>query len=315
MKKISVIVPVYNVEDYLERMLISLIEQSYKNLEIILIDDGSTDGSGQICDKYANIDERIKVVHKKNEGVAVVRNLGIKLATGKYIGFVDSDDVIHKDMFMILVQNLENNKADISVCGYSSFINVPEFDISNENKLLNKEDALRDIISDGVVGNFLWNKLFKKELFDDIYFPDGKIYEDVYVMPRLLEKCNLICVDSSRLYGYYMRNNSYVNTYSIKKNDNYLEVCDSVYNYLLKYDYLCDELLLYRNFYIYSAYLQAAKSRCREIFNSDVMNSYYKVYRKNYKFNFRNSSVKRILLSLLLFVNRKWFYFVVDKIC
>lgn len=315
MKKISVIVPVYNVEDYLERMLNSLIEQSYKNLEIILIDDGSTDNSGKICDLYEKRDKRIKVIHKKNEGVAVVRNLGIKLATGKYIGFVDSDDVIYKDMYQILVNNLERYNADVSVCGFNSFTNIPVFKLDGNKMLFTKDDAIKDIISDGVVGNFLWNKLFKKDLFKEIEFPVGKIYEDVYVMPRLLEKCNLICVDDSKLYGYYMRNNSYVNTYSVSKNINYLEVCDNVYNYLLKYENLNKELLLYKNFYIYSAYLQAAKSKCKDIFNNEDMNNYYKIYRKIYKINFNNYSIKRILLSLILFINKKMFYFVVNKIC
>lgn len=311
MKKISVIVPIYNIEKYLTRMLESLITQSYTNLEIILIDDGSSDSSGKICDEYLHKDNRIRVIHKDNEGVSVARNLGIELATGDYIGFVDSDDIIDKDMYKKLYNNMINNDCDISVCNYCSFIEKPSFEYHDKLKIFNKEEALKDIISDGLITNFLWNKLFKRNLFNDIEFPKGKIYEDMYVMPKLLEKINRLCFDNSKLYGYFIRTNSYVNTYNQTKNINYLEFSDSCYNYLTKYPFLKDNLVNYRNFYIYSAYLQAAKSSCKDIFKDKGMDNYYKLFRKSFKID-DNYSYKRKLLFYVLYINKQLFYILVN---
>ena len=116
--KISIIIPVYNVENYIERCIDSLISQSYINLEIILVDDGSTDKSGEICDRYAVVDNRIKVIHIKNSGRGEARNIGLSQANGQYIGFVDSDDWVEKDLYKYLIENIEETKADISICAY-----------------------------------------------------------------------------------------------------------------------------------------------------------------------------------------------------
>ena len=116
MKKISIIVPIYNTKKYIDRVVNCLINQTYHNLEIILVDDGSTDGSSMLCDKYKKKDNRIKVIHQKNSGVSVARNVGLKHATGEYIGFVDSDDYISLNMYETLYNNLINTNSDISVC-------------------------------------------------------------------------------------------------------------------------------------------------------------------------------------------------------
>lgn len=311
MKKISIIVPIYNMEKYLNRMLDSLITQTYKNLEILLIDDGSCDNSGKICDEYAKRDNRIKVVHKTNKGVSISRNLGIELATGDYIGFVDSDDTIDKMMYEKLYTNLVNNDCDISACNYCTFSTVPVFKYSNKIDIFNKEEALKDIISNGLITNFLWNKLFKKEIFNNILFPSGKIYEDIYVMPKLLENINKLCFDNSKLYGYFFRTDSCVNTYNKSKNMNYLEFNDSCYNHLKKYQFLQDDLIKYKTFYIYSAYLQAAKSSCKDIFNDEDMNKYYQLFRKYFKLN-SNYSLERKLLFLILYINKNLFYILIN---
>lgn len=313
MKKISVIVPIYNIEQYLERMLNSLLNQSFSNLEIILIDDGSTDSSCKICDEYKEKDNRIKVIHQKNSGVSCARNKGLSIATGDYIGFVDSDDVIDKDMFKRLYDNIKKYDCEISICGFVTFNNIPSFEYSDKIIIFDKEKALKDIISDGDITGFLWNKLFKKDLFNGIEFPNGKIYEDMYVMPKLIEKANKICFDNSKLYGYFIRSNSYVNTYNEKKNVNYLTFSDECYNYLKKYDYLKDDLEKYRLFYIYSAFLQGAKSKCKNIFKDEYMSNYYDVYRKNFKID-NSYSFKRKVLSLVLYINKNLFYFIIDKI-
>ena len=126
-EKISVIVPVYNVEQYLERCVDSIINQTYKNLEIILVNDGSTDNSGQLCDELAKKDDRIRVIHKKNGGLSDARNVGIDEAESELIGFIDSDDYIDEDMYELLINNMKNANADLSMCGhFDVYNNVPE---------------------------------------------------------------------------------------------------------------------------------------------------------------------------------------------
>ena len=121
---ISIIIPVYNVQDYLKECVDAIINQSYSNIEVILVNDGSTDNSPAICDEYSKKDSRIKVIHKKNEGPAMARNAALDIASGKYLNFIDSDDLIHKDMISILYNNLINNDADISICNYQSFFDT-----------------------------------------------------------------------------------------------------------------------------------------------------------------------------------------------
>lgn len=313
MKKISVIVPVYNIDSYLQRMLDSLIRQSYTNLEIILIDDGSLDNSGKICDEYAAMDSRIRVVHKDNEGVSVARNLGLELSSGDYIGFVDSDDVIDENMYKKLYDNMVINDCDISVCDYITFSDKVNFEYRDNIKIYSREQALRDIINDGAITNFLWNKLFKKSLFNKVRFPMGKIYEDLYVMPKLIMSSKKVCYDNSKLYGYFKRNNSYVNTYNDQKNNNYLSFCDECYEYLSKYNFLEEDLVKYRCFYIYSAFLQAAKSKCKNIFKDEYMDSYYKLFKQSFKIN-NNYSMKRKVLFYILYVNKDLFYLIINLI-
>lgn len=312
MKKVSIIVPVYNVCMYLEQISECLINQTYKNLEIILVDDGSFDGSSDVCDELSKKDKRIKVIHQKNGGVSSARNTGLKAVTGDYISFVDADDYISLNMIEILYNNLKNTDSDISVCNYLYYKETkPDFTINNASSDVinfNKIEALKDLISDGVLTNFLWNKLFKKELFEDILFPVGKIYEDICVLTKIFEKAEKTCYDERKLYGYYNRSTSYVNTYTKEKNENYLEICRERYTYLLKYKNLKDDLENYRCFYIYSAFLQSAKSRSLDIIESSYMKKEHDVYRKNFKALNKNVKMSRKLLYYLLFINEKLFY-------
>ena len=148
MEKISIIIPIYNVKEYLKRCVDSVLNQSYKNIEVILIDDGSTDGSEKICDEYAKKDKRVVVVHQKNSGVSASRNKGIELATGKYIGFVDSDDYIHKDMFEKLYNSLISTSSSISMCNYQ-LLDVDEKpnDIGEfEEIIFSQEETMKRVI-------------------------------------------------------------------------------------------------------------------------------------------------------------------------
>lgn len=315
MDKISVIVPIYNTEEYLDRVISSLINQTYKNIEIILIDDGSTDNSGIMCDKYSEKDGRIKVIHQKNKGVSEARNKGLKVASGTYIGFVDSDDYIKCDMYEILYNNLKETESDISACGYFVFKDdLPKFDDKSRIKIYSKDDALKDIITDGALTNFLWNKLFKKEIFKNIKFPKGKIYEDMYVMPKIICNTYKICFDSKKMYGYYKRMDSHVNSFTKEKCENYLDFSNECFNYLSKHKSVEKYLKNYRCFYIYSAFLQASKSRCKKIINSKFMDKYYDIYRNDFKYLNKKVSLKRKILFYVLYINKNLFYRIVTLV-
>ena len=212
-KKISIIVPIYNMEQYLERCLLSLIHQDYQNLEIILINDGSTDNSINICNKYKKIDNRIIVINKAHSGLSDTRNIGIKKATGDYIGFVDSDDYIDKDMFKNLIEGAEKYKCEIYMCYLVETYNPNEK--AKRNPLnyikMNKKQALEQLLYDKNIGNYVIDKLFSKTLFDNISFPIGKLYEDISTTYKLFIKANNIIYIPTTMYYYYQRSDSIVN--------------------------------------------------------------------------------------------------------
>ena len=167
---ISIIIPVYKVEKYLEKCINSIIGQTYTNLQIILVDDGSPDNSGKICDKYAKKDSRVEVIHKSNGGLSEARNSGIERAKGKYIGFVDSDDYIKEDMYEVLYNLITRFQADVSICNLYDVVG-DEKNIRNINegiKEYNRIDILKEVLMDKNIQSYAWNKLYKKELFDNL---------------------------------------------------------------------------------------------------------------------------------------------------
>ena len=209
-EKISVIVPVYNVEQYLERCVDSIINQTYKNLEIILVNDGSTDNSGQLCDELAKRDSRIKVIHKKNGGLSDARNVGVDEAKAELIGFIDSDDYIDEDMYELLINNLKAANADLSMCGhYDVYNNVPEVQVVDKKTWeLSPQEAIRMVMEAKILSVTAVNKLYKKSLFSDLKFEIGKIAEDAFIMIKLLDKCNKIVATNEKKYYYVHRENS-----------------------------------------------------------------------------------------------------------
>ena len=167
---ISVIVPVYKVEKYLEKCIESVLKQTYTNLQIILVDDGSPDNCGKICDEYAKKDSRIEVIHKINGGLSDARNVGINRANGRYIGFVDSDDYIKEDMYEKLINLIKEYDADISICNLYDVIDGKEYVRNKDNGIheYSRIDILKEILLDKNIQSYAWNKLYKKELFDEI---------------------------------------------------------------------------------------------------------------------------------------------------
>lgn len=211
---ISIIVPIFRVEQYLRRCIESIINQTYKNLEIILVDDGSDDACPSICDEYSNKDKRIKVFHKKNGGLSDARNYGIDKSTGEYLVFIDSDDYINLTMIEKLYIELKNSNADISIC---PFFYVDEKDnILSSNKELSKkgiftkEDIFLFFNVDSVswILGVAWNKLYKREIFSDIRYPKGRLHEDDFVSFQIYDVANRIAIIDEKLYYYTQRNQS-----------------------------------------------------------------------------------------------------------
>lgn len=242
MDLISVIVPIYNVKNYLEKCVKTILDQDYKNLEIILVDDGSTDGSSELCDLLLEKDERIKVLHKANGGLSDARNYGFSHSNGKYIMFIDSDDYIHNEMVTKLYNSLISNNADLAICNYD-FVDesgnlVKENKNIVKNEVFNREDGYRKISeSDNYYYVTAWNKLYKRDILASDTFPKGRIHEDEFSVHHIFSKCNKIVSISDVLYYYVQRNNSIMHSnWTIKKLDGYLAKMDR-YHFFIKRGY------------------------------------------------------------------------------
>ena len=211
MKKISIIVPIYNIEKYLPRCLDSILAQTYKNLEVILVDDGSVDNSGMIADKYARNDQRIIVIHQVNKGVSAARNAGLDLATGDYIGFVDGDDYIEPDMYEILMRIIDEQQVDIAHCGYQMVYpsRIDYYYNTREKQKMNREEGVFELLKGRKIEPGLWNKLYKAELFKEIRLPIG-----IAETEDLLCNFELFCLAESSFfydvskYHYMLRSGS-----------------------------------------------------------------------------------------------------------
>lgn len=210
-KKISVITAVYNLESVLRRCLDSLTNQTYRNLQILLVDDGSTDASGAICDEYARKDSRFTVLHQPNRGVYAARNAALELAEGEYIGFADADDFCEPDMFEFLLQNAEASGADITVCGHWAAFEDGRPDERNgvsDRMLLDTQEALALLVQDRAVKSFLWDKLFRRSLFDGLRFQEEKKLKDFAIMPQLFMRARTVLFLPQPKYRYFIRSDS-----------------------------------------------------------------------------------------------------------
>ncbi|MBV6736454.1 glycosyltransferase [Priestia megaterium] len=224
---VSVIVPVYNVEKYLSRCVKSIMNQKIENIEILLVNDGSTDSSGELCDKFAELDNRIKVIHKKNGGLSDARNAGLDIAKGKFIGFIDSDDYVHPEMYKVLLEVITNNDCDIAECGFKEVFSE-EAEVNNyinsigSGKIYLRKQALLSSIMDHHCRTYVWNKLYKRELWEKIRFPYGKIYEDVFTTHKVINEATKLIKVEQVLYYYFQRDGSIVNSkFSTKKMDHH----------------------------------------------------------------------------------------------
>ena len=205
---ISVVVPIYNVEPYLSTCIESIVNQTYNNLEIILVDDGSPDNCPQICDQWAGKDKRIVVIHKKNGGLSDARNAGINIAKGQYISFIDSDDYIEPTLYEKMLQAIINTGAEIACCGRYVIDNDKQVlrtcHVMNGINKFDVESALREMLYANCIEEAAWDKLYKIDLFDNIRYPVGEINEDIVTTPLLFDKCskNSTCWRASLLLSF-----------------------------------------------------------------------------------------------------------------
>lgn len=246
---LSVVIPVYNVDQYLDRCIESVVEQTFRNLEIILVDDGSTDNSGYKCDLWAKKDDRIIVIHKQNGGLSSARNAGIEAARGDYLAFVDSDDFIEKDMYKCLITATLNYGKDIACCG--RFIDIwgektKEAFVLDEVRVFSTKESIREVLLLKTVDVAAWDKIYKKSLFQKIRYPVGKISEDAAVIFQIIHASNGIVHTGKPFYHYIYRKGSISkSSYDHKKYDVYMN-CTRTEKFIAKnYQYLNRECRIY----------------------------------------------------------------------
>lgn len=303
---ISIIVPIYKVELYIKKCIESILNQNYRNIEIILVDDGSPDNCGAICDEYAEKDDRITVLHKENGGQSSARNAGLDIASGDYIGFVDSDDWIEPEMFESLINLAELKGADIVQCGFRSVL-----DDESINRVYNDEDAdfnnnekvLSAYFNQKKINDVLWNKLYKRNLFDDLRMIEGRLYEDTIIISELLLRTNIFVNIKNTYYNYLRRESSTIGApFSPKKLDAIfageyvLELCEKK---APKYVGNAHLQLCLNCFYIYND-LKIHKNDKWVSIENEIINKFkyhYKITKNNNYFPLTDNQSKLLIKS------------------
>lgn len=254
--RVSIVVPVYNVESYIENCIQSIRQQSYKNLEIILVNDGSSDRSQLICERYCKLDNRVTVINKQNGGLSSARNAGLDIATGDYIAFIDGDDWIDHDYIGSMVDVLENTKSDISVFHMKKEVCSNMYDSTEKDSYewrhFKRTKALQELFTNNNIGYSACNKLYRISLFNNIRYPYGKLMEDKATTYKVIDQArNGIVVSSCPKYHYFMRSTSIMKSnFNVKKFDSF-EIHDQILHYM---SYCHPELIpLVRERYVYEA--------------------------------------------------------------
>lgn len=212
---ISVIVPVYNVAPFLPQCLDSILTQDYRALEVLLIDDGSQDGSGAVCDEYARRDSRVRVLHQKNAGAGAAKNAGLRAAAGEYLSFVDSDDFLEPGAYSSMLQLMKEAQADVAHCAFRDvYRDRTEDQISGQGrKILDAQTYLRGFLNDWTCP-LLWNKLYRRQLYHGVFFPEGrKIDDEFFTYRAFLKECRVVR-DDRIVYNYRKRTSSAMGDYN-----------------------------------------------------------------------------------------------------
>ena len=261
MAEVSIIVPVYQVEKYLRQCIDSILAQTFTNFELILVDDGSKDGSGKICDEYAEKDERINVIHQKNSGAAAARNNGMNKMTGKYFTFIDGDDYIAPNMVECLYKNIQNENVDISACNYRYFFKDDEkkdFYTENKAEILTGAEIFYNRKNERNYGfwTVVWNKLYKREVFEKVKFRFGKYYEDEFWANDIYQMDIKVGIVSDCLYYYRQHDSSTMKQKNIEKSFDIIEAFqERIYVYLKeqKYSNQAYKVLIYSLEYLHES--------------------------------------------------------------
>ena len=309
---ISIIVPVYNVEKYLEKCVNSIVNQTYKNLEIILVDDGATDNSGKLCDELAKIDNRIKVYHKENGGLSDARNYGVERATGDYIGFVDSDDYIDSEMYEELYEAIKKENVDVVECNLK-IIYPDRVELFTEQKYYNvytKQEYLEEYLKIEKIFGSACVRLIKSDIAKKLKFPVGKLYEDTYYAYDLINVADSYVIMDAPYYNYLMRENSITNAKFNPRIFNLIEIVEEFHNTVYEnypgLEEAADCRRMYAYFSVLNSILLEENYRDNEYY-SEIL-SYFK---RNYisllknKYINRNRKLSVILIKLNIDLYRK----------
>jgi glycosyltransferase involved in cell wall biosynthesis len=234
--KISIIVPVYKVEQYLRKCVDSILAQTLTNFELILINDGSPDNCGEICDEYVKKDSRVRVIHKENGGQATARNWGLDMAKGDYVGFVDSDDWIEPDMYELLYRICENNDCDIASCSSKIYYqNKTVITGTHPLHSLNNSEAMRALLEGKLFDEVVWTKLFKRSVIGNIRFPVGVMYEDTAFTYRVIHECKKVCCIGEPKYNYIKRESSTMDRAIKNVSIDAVMIYDEMYEFINKH--------------------------------------------------------------------------------
>lgn len=296
---VSVIVPIFNTEKYLDRCINSLLKQQHKSMEIILVNDGSTDNSPQLCDEYASLYSNIKVFHKPNGGLSSARNAGLREARGKYVSFIDSDDYITENMMGDMFSIAKNELAEIVVTGridvYGESESYSKAFNCNEEKKYSKEDAICCLLTRKEIDVSVCDKIFLRNLFNDVEFPEGESNEDLAVIFQLIDKCQKIVHTKTADYYYFHRENSISQSMDIKAINILMKNVRNVVNFInCKYNNHNSKALFFQGYWFMVAYHNVMKKVAstgqikekeneiiKEI-NRFIIPNYYKLIRFKY---------------------------------
>lgn len=304
MCEISIIVPVYKVEKYLEKCVDSILAQTFTDFELILVDDGSPDRSGAMCDEYAQKDSRVRVIHKENGGLSSARNAGIDVAKGRYLGFVDSDDYIDSKMYEQLFTDIEREQADLSICGiYHVYEGKKPKKKSETVMVLNRDEAMELIFHGNEISDHAVNKLYKRGIFSKLRYPLGKYHEDSFTIVGILDQCNTVVVNTTQRYYYYHRSDSITSHAFSRKHLEYISAWEQneriVKGRTVQIDEAAHQRVCFANFLVLDKIVESNQEN--EVPETKQIVSYL---RNNYFFIMRNSIFtknRKIALTLLMF--------------
>lgn len=302
---ISVIVPIYKVEKYLDRCVNSIVNQTYKDLEIILVDDGSPDNCPEICDEWAQKDNRIKVIHKENGGLSDARNAGLSAATGEYIGFIDSDDWIAPEMYERLLLSIKNDSTDISACAielvWENNVRENKLLTVQENAVLNQLEAQEALLKETELKHPVVYKLYRKSVIDGVSFRKGKYHEDVFWSFRAIGNANKVSIIDYIGYYYFQRKDSIMGKEYSEDWLDYVDATIERYNYFEKYPELQPQakISVIQNC-IYHTQMSLKNMKEPE---QEKMVSYLESVRKRFRFRMKDAKYVRFIDLVLIIMS------------